>query len=214
MTGAPTQELPVRKPTRLKGFDYSLPGAYFVTICTFGRACILGEIAGEEVTLTAAGEVVVEELQRSAVLRPLLTVDASVVMPNHVHALVTLAERATRRSPLRVEGASQGVVPGRLMAFGERATGRSPLRVQSGPRSGSLGAFVAGFKASSARRVNELRGTRGSPVWQRNYYEHVVRDESDLEDIYAYILTNPASWERDRDNPSNLAIPRQVDPIP
>ncbi|MCJ7706802.1 MAG: hypothetical protein MUO38_04200, partial [Anaerolineales bacterium] len=85
------------------------------------------------------------------------------------------------------------------------ATGRSPLQAHSMPRSGpaprSLGSFVAGFKAGSTNRINQHRESPGVPVWQRNYYEHVVRDEEDLRRIQKYIANNPLAWETDEENP-------------
>jgi len=96
-------------------------------------------------------------------------------MPNHIHGIIVFTdapERATRRSPL-----------------------------QSGPTRRSLGAFVGGFKSVVTKRVDELRGSPGMPVWQRNYYEHVIRNEESLHRIREYIHDNPARWEFDRENP-------------
>jgi len=98
------------------------------------------------------------------------------VMPNHVHGIVVIAAGAGR------------------------ATGRSPL--QSGPSRRSLGAFVGGFKAVVTKRINESRGLPGAPVWQRNYFEHVIRSEDSLNRIRQYILDNPLRWEFDRENPA------------
>jgi putative transposase len=116
------------------------------------------------------------EWEKSAQIRIEIEMDAFVVMPNHVHGIIVIA------------GA-----PG-------RATGRSPL--QSGPTRRSLGAFVSGFKFAVTKRIRELRHTPGVSVWQRNYYEHIIRNEESLNRIRQYILENPARWELDRENPS------------
>lgn len=84
--------------------------------------------------------------------------------------------------------------------FTFRNTGRSPLR--SGPSPHSLGAFVAGFKAAATKRINEIRHSLGAPVWQRNYYEHIIRGDGELLRVREYILNNPAAWKYDRENPS------------
>ena len=99
-------------------------------------------------------------------------------MPNHIHGVIVISE-----------------------AMG-RATGRSPL--QSGPSRRSLGAFVGGFKAVITKRFNALRGSPGTPVWQRNYFEQVIRSEDSLKRIRQYILDNPVRWEFDRENPGTL----------
>ena len=90
-----------------------------------------------------------------------------------------------------------------IINAGVGATGRSPL--QSGPRHCSLGAFVGGFKSAITKRINESRETPGGPVWQRNYYEHIVRGEGELNRIREYIANNPRQWEMDRENPLRTA---------
>ncbi len=80
----------------------------------------------------------------------------------------------------------------------------SPLRSATAPPSGSLGAIVGSFKAATAKRINNMRGSPGAPVWQRNYYEHIIRDEGDLARIRQYIRDNPARWDEDEENPMNV----------
>ena len=82
-----------------------------------------------------------------------------------------------------------------------RATRRSPLQNSLAPK--SLGSFIAGFKSATAKRINEYRGKMGTPVWQRNYYEHIVRNEDELNKIREYIINNPLQWDLDKENPSN-----------
>ena len=124
------------------------------------------------------GQTVQDEWEKSAQIRDEVELDAFVVMPNHVHGVVVITDR-----------------PG-------RATGRSPL--QFGPAKRSVGAFVGGFKSVVTKRINETRGAPGTPVWQRNYFEHVIRDEDSLNRIRQYINDNPARWEFDRENPAAL----------
>jgi putative transposase len=145
-----------RRQLRLRGYDYSAPGLYFVTACTQRRACILGRVLNDAVVLTSAGVAARDCL--IAVPRHYggVHVDSFIVMPNHVHAILEVRQRRV-----------------------------------------SLGVIVGTFKAAVTRSTGRAR------VWQRGYYEHVVRDEADLERIRDYIVTNPAKWALDPDNPAN-----------
>jgi type I restriction enzyme S subunit len=167
-----------RRSIRLKDYDYSQAGAYFITICTQDRQCLLGEVVNGEMQLNEMGKIVADEWKRSVEIRQEIALDEFVVMPNHIHGIVEIKQSNVG------------------------ATGRSPL--PRGPARKSLGAFVAGFKSAVAKRINETRGTPGASVWQRNYYEHVVRNEDDLGRIREYIVSNPLKWEWDEENPDNI----------
>jgi len=167
-----------RRSIRLKDYDYSQEGGYFITICTFNRECLFGDVVNGQMCLNEIGRVVVDEWTSSGRIRKEIGLDEFIVMPNHLHGVVIITES-------NVVG----------------ATGRSPL--QRGPRPKSLGAFIAGFKSAATKRINELCGTPGEPIWQRNYYEHVVHDEHELNDIREYIAKNPLKWEMDGENPRN-----------
>ena len=177
-----------RRSIRLKGYDYTQPGAYFVTICTWNRTCLFGNVVGGTMVLNAMGEIVWDEWFRSAQIRAEieLHVNEFGVMPNHVHGIIWIVSG--------IDGTH-----GRWVG----AHGRAPLhtgrQLRRPPR--SLGAFIAGFKSAVTKRINELRGTPGAPVWQRNYYEHVIRDDASLYRIREYIATNPLRWHLDRENP-------------
>jgi len=165
---------------RLKGYDYSQAGAYFITICTQNRECLFGHVLDGEMVSNDAGRMVAEEWMKSADIRNEIELDAFVVMPNHVHGIVSI-----RR--------------------GDRPVAPTPEPIPaSGPKPKSIGSFVAGFKSTVTKQVNELRGTPGAKLWQRNYYEHVIRDEDDLNRIRQYILDNPARWAKDENNPDRF----------
>jgi len=166
-----------RRSIRLRAYDYRQPSAYFVTIVAHGRATLFGKIVGGEMRLNELGQVVNDEWHKSSAIRREIEMDVFIVMPNHVHGIVNIVDVG--------------------------ATGRSPLR--SGPLARSLGAFIAGFKSAVTTRINELRHTPGSAVWQRNYYEHVIRNDEELLRVREYILNNPLDWENDRENPSRAA---------
>jgi REP element-mobilizing transposase RayT len=185
--------LKTRHSTRLFAFDYSSPGAYFLTICARGRECLLGEVVDGEVRLSAIGEMVTAAWLETESVRPNVSLDAFVVMPNHVHAIVVI-ETAYR-------GVSQCAVtePVRHVpaetAISVSASACSPSQ--------TVGAIVRGFKGAVTKRVNEYRGTPGEPLWQRNYYDHVIRTDADLERIRRYIDDTPARWADDEENPAH-----------
>ena len=171
-----------RRSVRLRDYDYRQAGAYFVTICAHDRLCIFGEAEGSRVVLNDYGIVVQEEWLRTEAQRPHVRLDAFVVMPNHVHGIIVLQaddqEGTARRAPT-----------GATARFGEALAG-------------SLATVVGAFKSAASRRINQMRGTPGMPVWQRNYYEHVIRSEKELNRIRQYIADNPTRWALDPENPS------------
>ena len=167
-----------RKAIRLKGWDYRAPAGYFVTICTHDRVPLFGRVVDGEMVLNAFGEIVRACWQEIPEHFPHVELDAFVVMPNHVHAIISIVDSvgATHASPL------------------QRDTPR-------GPAPGSLGAIVGSFKSAVSRRINMLRNTPGAPVWQRNYYEHIIRTDRALNAIRRYIADTPLRWHLDRYNP-------------
>lgn len=173
---------PLRQSIRLKGYDYTGPGAYFITICTHRRAFLFGDVVNGEMCLNRAGQVVTDEWTRSVTIRREITLDEFVVMPNHIHGIVWIV-------PVGAHVGAHGGAP----LHGQALLHRPPR---------SLGSFVAGFKASVTRGINALRQTPGAPVWQRNYHEHIIRTEESLNRIRQYILDNPVRWTLDRENPA------------
>ncbi|WP_457651740.1 transposase [Rhodocaloribacter sp.] len=183
---------------RLQGYDYARAGVYFVTLCTHERTCLFGRVVEGEVRLDAAGRIAAEEWVRSAGIRTEVRLDAWGVMPNHVHGLVVIVPPDadpdvdyTDPHGYRMDvwvGATDGV----------EATGRSPLH--RGPSPKSLGSFIAGFKSAATKRINRMRGTPGAPVWQRNYHDHVVRNERVWRALRRYVAGNPARWDTDENN--------------
>ena len=181
---------PRRHSIRLPGYDYAHPGVYFATICASGGESLFGAIVEGEVRLNEAGRIVQEEWARSASIRREIVLDEFVIMPNHVHGIVLI-----KHDPVGATGRRCRVVfPARspLLPFCEVG------RPGPGPR--SLASFVAGFKSAATKRINVLRRTPGLAVWQRNYYEHIIRDEDDLHRIRQYVADNPLAWSMDEEN--------------
>ncbi len=167
-----------RRSIRLKGYDYSQPGAYFVTICTHQRRCLFGDVVDGEMRLNEAGGMVEWTWYDLPNHIDNIELDAFVVMPNHVHGIIIIREP--------------------VVGAGSVGAGSEPAPTTK--RHG-LPEIVRQFKTFSARRINRWRGTPGTPVWQRNYYEHIIRDEQSLNRIRQYILENPIRWQLDRENP-------------
>ena len=171
-----------RRSSRLRGYDYSRPGAYFVTICTHGRERLFGTVAGEAVRLNRYGIVAADEWVRSAEVRAEIELEAFVVMPNHIHGIVLITDDVGATGV-----GAQGLAP--LPEPKQKPTLYRPPR--------SLGSFVAGYKMAVTRRINRMRNTPGARVWQRNYYERIIRDDDEARRARAYINENPARWAED-----------------
>lgn len=165
----------LRRSIRLPHYDYAQRGVYFITLCVQHRRSLFGDVIDGSMVLKKLGEIVATEWRRTSEIRPNIVVDEFVVMPNHLHGLIVM-------EPLR-RGVSH--TPGGKF--------RSPAQ--------TVGAIVRGFKGSTTRLINELQGTPGVMLWQRNYYEHIVRDDHELQRIREYIANNPAQWALDRENP-------------
>ncbi len=175
-----------RRPLRLPGYDYSQAGAYFLTICVTERKSLLGKVADGKMNLNVCGEIVAACWKDLSLQYPALKLDAFVVMPNHVHGIIEIVGAGSPRPPLRLAATDP------LMAGGETP----PLREKP-----TLGQVVRHFKYQTTRRINALLKKPGTHVWQRSFYEHVVRDDESLNRIREYIASNPLRWDLDRENP-------------
>jgi putative transposase len=188
-TRTPKQQKHRRRTIRVQGYDYTQAGAYFITLCTKNRKCLLGKVVNGMVQLNETGRLVESVWLKTATARPEIELDAYVVMPNHFHAIFFIHE-----SP-GVAGATHRVAPTKNRS----AVVGKPHRA-AGPRSRSLGAVMAQFKSLVTKRLNATGQNTDSGVWQRNYYEHVIRDEDSLHRIRQYIATNAQRWDLDREN--------------
>ena len=165
-----------RGSTRLSGYDYTAPGWYFVTICTYQRLGLF-----DDPRLRGVAEELWRALPR---FDPFVGVDEWVVMPNHVHGIIEIRERPAARQPHTVT--TEGNV---------RATG---IGINVTP--GALGTIVRSYKAMVTRRANRITRQLGGPIWQRGFWERVICDEHELEATRQYIQDNPRRWAEDRDN--------------
>jgi putative transposase len=172
-----------RRSIRLKGYDYSQPGAYFVTLVTWQRECLFGEVVSGQLRLNPFGRLIHNEWQRLGDRFSRVVLDEWIVMPNHLHGILMVVEND-------MDNVDVGARQKSSSETGESSLA-SPLQAVShtgpGVASGSLGAIIGAYKSTTTRLINGLRRTPASPVWQRNYYEHIIRNEDELEAIRAYI---------------------------
>ncbi|MBI4773636.1 MAG: transposase [Deltaproteobacteria bacterium] len=172
-----------RRSLRLPGYDYSQAGAYCVTVCGHERALLFGDVLNKQMVLNDSGRMVAECWNDIPIQFSHVELDEFVVMPNHIHGIVLI-----------------------------RGRGRGVLQyAPTGPRSLSqtIGAILRGFKSVATSRVNESGNTPGAKLWQRDYYEHIIRNDEELNRVRESINDNPAEGEFDRENPTGLPTPSQ-----
>jgi REP-associated tyrosine transposase len=165
-----------RRSIRLQGFDYSQPGQYFVTICAMEQKCIFGKIENGVMQENILGKIVhicwLQVPDHFANVEP----DVFVVMPNHFHAILKLRETARALNEVTTEGFSA-------------------------PVSLSVPTIVRTFKAAVTREARCILGGSMQQVWQRNYYERIIRNNHEYEETFRYIIENPMRWDTDQEKP-------------
>jgi REP element-mobilizing transposase RayT len=168
-----------RRSIRLKGYDYTQPGAYFVTLCTKARQCLFGDVVNREMRLNSLGHIAFTCWQAIPDHFPHVELDAFVVMPNHLHGILVINETLVG------------------------AIHESPLRYPCGSAPKSLGAIVGLYKAAVSKRINAICNTQGNSIWQRNYYEIINRNNKSLDNMRQYVVENPRCWTNDPENPQH-----------
>ena len=171
-----------RKPMRLHTYDYSMPGAYFVTACTRNRV-FLFESPEAKLAFESAWHSVLDIFGK-------IELDEFVVMPNHIHGIVWITGEGSHRWH-RGTWKNDNFGP----------DGRPPVSTLEIPKYETLSHIIGAFKTTGATRINKLRGQIGMAVWQKSFYDRIIRNERELERIQEYIRNNPMKWEEDRDNP-------------
>ncbi len=169
-----------RQSIRLKDYDYSLPGVYFVTVVAHEHTCMFGEIKNGEMCLNQFGQIVRHAWFDLPCHYMRVELGTFCIMPNHIHGIIILNENSV------VVGAGLRPAPTNIT----HPHGRYPLSE-----------IVRAFKSFSSRRINAARKLSSVPVWQRNYYEHIIRSDDEYKRIQFYIETNPGNWISDDDNP-------------
>jgi putative transposase len=198
-----------RRSIRLRGWDYTTPGAYFITICTYQRENLFEDDRFRELAENAWRNIPTHPHASRVIL------DEWIVMPNHLHGILILTDPETNDNEARRDEAQIDVsktnqislqaassppadtlFPASSLPFDSLPSSYPPHGVESG----SIGAIVGNFKSLVTRRVNNLRRTPGAKFWQRGYYDRIVRNERELNAIRQYVWDNPRRWEEDREN--------------
>ena len=159
-----------RRSIRLPDWDYTSPAVYFVTICTFRRDCLFENEAFYEIAANALQRVPKQAHAKHVEL------GTWVIMPNHVHVIFVFTDYPERKAAIPQKEGLQNAAPG------------------------SLGVVVGRYKTTVTIPINNLRHTKGTSVWQRGYYERIIRNERELHATQKYIVENPTRWAEDRDN--------------
>lgn len=162
----------VTKP-RAKWWNYSNNATYFITFCTFEHECLLGKIKNGEISFSEIGKIADEEWNKSFQIRKELFCEAYVIMPNHIHAILRIEQNFDISDNIEQ---SRGFI-------------REPKSISS---------FIAGYKSTVTKRINKLRGTPKSQVWQSRFYDRILRNENEYKICLKYISENPLKWELDR----------------
>jgi putative transposase len=203
-----------RKSLRLQNYDYTSSGAYSVTICSYQRENILGEINNDQVSLSEVGQIVRQVWKEIPEHYENVQLDEFVIMPNHVHGILFICDQNVeeRRDQDVEERRDQDVVEERHDQDVEERHDQdvveerhaSPLLHNNGSKRPSLGNIVGSFKSACTKQINLLRRTPGEAVWQRSYFERIVRNDYQLGRIRDYIKNNPLNWALDRKNQNVL----------
>jgi len=171
-----------RKSMRLEGYDYSYPGAYFVTVCTWDRECLFGRVQNEQMHLNELGRIVEEEWIISGDVYNYIGLDLHVVMPNHFHGVVLIDDHDN--------------IVGTIHESSQQKP--TTLTTPKQRRKMILPKFMGRFKMQSSKRINQLCNKSGTPVWQKSFYDHIIRNEDDWNRVREYIINNPLKWALDR----------------
>jgi putative transposase len=182
-----------RRSIRLKDYDYSQPGGYYITVCVHHRECLFGDIVDAEMKMNRFGETVKECWEEIPRKYHNVEMDEFVVMPNHFHGIIIINDSepndnnvgaifvgAIHELPLQNELAQRMDIKRRRRMLVPKIIGR--------------------FKMNSAKRINEIRNSAGASLWQRGYYEHIIRNNEELNRIRKYIINNPVRWSQDKEN--------------
>ncbi|HEY9867056.1 MAG TPA: transposase [Candidatus Obscuribacterales bacterium] len=197
-----------RRSIRLKGYDYTQPGGYFVTICTKEKQCLFGDIVQRKMRFNSLGAIAFNTWQQIAEKFSHVELDYFIIMPNHIHGILIFNEIiADPQSPV---GAKRAVSLHQTSLSEQEISSKSTQRPH-GAAPKSLGAVVGWYKSSVSKSINRICNNSGQGlIWQRDYYEEIIRDETALNTIRKYIIENPLRWEDDPEHPPSNKIKSEL----
>lgn len=193
-------EIHHRRSIRIKGYDYSREGLYFITICTFNHESLFGHIDNSDMVLAEYGEIANKEWLQTGEIRNKITLNEFVIMPNHMHGIIEISDSIRRGTmPRALVSNTQADSIRKHCGAKEKGTWqRAPTEQFGKPTSNTIPTIVRGFKSTVTKQINNIRNTPGQSVWQRSYYEHVIRNEKSYNRISEYIRYNPERWLDDK----------------
>ena len=165
-----------RRSIRLPGYDYSQPGLYFVTICTQNKKCFFGKIENGIVHPNRYGKIILEQWEWLEKQYPYIKLDMWILMPDHLHAIIYIKHQNFTMDCCR--------------------GGSRTAPTSGGIKRKTLGRLIGAFKTISTKHINHLRNSTGSKLWQRGYYERIIRNEREYYAIRKYITDNPIYWDK------------------
>ncbi len=193
-----------RRSIRLKGFDYSQAGLYFITICCQDRFCHFGHVENDAMILNEYGQIAFDEWMKLPERFPNFELDVFQIMPNHIHAIISLtnpADAAAVRATLAVAHDGDAVVPiGDTVAHDTIGAGVNPAPTGTGTGTG-VSDIVGAYKSlvsNGCLKIFKSKNEMMGKLWQRNYYEHIIRNEQSYQRIAEYIMNNPIKWHEDK----------------
>ena len=206
-----------RQSIRLMGYDYSQAGFYYITICTQDMIELFGIVEQDKMILNDTGEIVDTEWNRIPKRYEHVLLDEYQIMPNHMHGIVEIKRRGAVSAPSKMADKpltmrcmnnqkpddidhEMDIETGNLGdAYSKKGAATAPL--QSSP---TLGQIIGGFKYLASKTINDMDGVPGRKIWQRGFYDHIIRNEEELNRVRKYIMDNPVNWTDDDNNPDNI----------
>lgn len=177
-----TIPVPQRKTIRFQGYDYSQEGLYFVTLCCWDKVCRFGKVQIGEMVLNEMGEIARTEWLKTEQIRQNVELGEFIIMPNHMHAIIIINNNiAVGANCIRPDVDVQNGVC------------NTPLQSPSH----TIGAIIRGYKSAVTRQIKLMYGMQDIRIWQRNYYEHIIRNDHSYQNISDYIKSNPSNWLQD-----------------
>lgn len=152
------------KSIRLKNYDYSLNGSYFITICSYNKNCIFGKIVGQGLCscrLTKIGMIIDDEIKSLEKRYDCIKIDNYIVMPNHIHMIISIERQEQSPCP-------------------------------------TIGDIICTLKSITTKKSNVMDNAKGRKIWQTSYYDHIIRNQKEYEDVWSYIEYNVAKWNEDK----------------
>ncbi|MDE0331947.1 MAG: hypothetical protein OXL41_08765 [Nitrospinae bacterium] len=199
-----------RKPNRLKGYDYTQAGCYFVTVCAQDRRCLFGDIIEDQMVLNEAGMMVAHWWSKTESKFPHVDLGEYVLMPNHIHGIVVIVGADPRVRPHDKDPESSK--DERIEQRQQEEHQQDGFQNQGGHMGPPLQEIIQWFKTMTTNEyIKEVKTGRFPPfekrIWQRSFYDHVIRDDDDLGRIREYIQNNPLQWAIDEENPAYRVVP-------